>query len=1094
MFHLHYDTRLDDLADTLADLLARRDPAQLLQPQTVLVPQRGLQRWLVQRLAQRHGIAANLEFIEPAKLVWRLLRAEDANLPSVSTFDREVLRWRILGWLRDPAAPTAVRGLLGESDDDLRGFELSGHLAQLYERYQGYRRDLLEAWARGEERDDPQAELWRCLTRDDATSRSHLLGDFLTRHARADAPAPAGLPARLFAFGIINVSPDVLRVLGVLGRHCELHFFMPTPCREYWGDLPDRRACASRLEAGESLFAEPDNRLLVSLGGVGRDFVAQLFSYEHVQPDVETLADDDDLPRDTLLQRVQADVIVLQAPDPAARRDAPDPADRSLQVHVCHSPLREVQVLHDQLLDRLQRDPDLQPRDIAVMVPDLARYAPCVEAVFGALSPDDPRRIPWTVADRSMADTHALIGLFQRLLELPASRLTAVEVLDVLAVPAVLRGFGLDEDVLETLAAWTQDAGIRWGEDADDRAAHGVPAFEEYSWRFGRRRLLLGYMSGDAAHDALLHGVAPLTDIEGGDSAALGALFAVQRLLRDLREAQRRPQTASDWQALLNGALDRLVPSPEGRDEERALEAVRGALRALAEHSAAAGYARALDWRTVRAFVQEQWRDNTPQQRFLAGGVSVCGLVPLRNVPFKLICVLGMDAEAFPRRDPADAMNRMLAGRRLPGDRSVREDDRYLFLQTLMAAQRQLYLSYTGVDLRKGTPIEPSVVLSELLDHVCEGYFVDAGAACQALVTRHPMQTFSTRLFMADDAAARDPNVFTYRSEWLDAAQPGPRDAATSVFADVPWLVDEDEPTVELAELQRFFRNPAEAFLRGRAGIVLADDLASVDEREPLTLEPLQRHRLDRVLADDMSVMAPEQRLNALRARALLPPLSWGEAAYRETMQTLGPGLRDWQAWRQAHPPQPGLRFRLDLGESGVLAGVLGGLHDGGYGVWIGSAHSPSGWMQWWLGALVARALEAAPDALAWGRDSDRFDWRLPWRPRLPDAAQARALLAECLAIYREGRREALPIPLRTAFAWAGKHVEDDALEPARQAAQRAWLGGYQGYAESTDAWFALALRGQALFDEGPLQQRFESLVARVHMPLCRALKDGGAP
>ncbi len=529
MFHLHYDTSLKRLADRLADLLARQPADDLLRPQTVLVPQRGLQQWLVQHLAQRHGIAANLEFIEPARLVWRILRAEQADLPPVSGFDREVLRWRILGLLRDPSTPAPVRALLGADADDLQAFELSAHLAQLYERYQGYRRDMLEGWARGSEHEDPQAELWRCLTRADESSRSHLLGRFLERHAALDAPPPADLPARLFAFGIINVSPDVLRVLGVLGRHCALHFFMPTPCREYWGDLPDRRARADRLQAGESLFAEPDNRLLVSLGGVGRDFVAQLFSYEHVQPDVEELADEADPPRGTLLERVQADVITLAAPDREARRAMPDAADRSLQVHVCHSPLREVQVLHDQLLDRLQRNPELQPRDIAVMVPDLARYAPCVEAVFGALATEDPRRIPWTVADRPMADTHALVALFMDLLGLPASRLAAGEVMDVLAVPAVLRGFGLDEDVLETLRGWIHDAGIRWGEDAEDRRAHGVPAFEEYSWRFGRRRLLLGYMSGEPAADALLDGVAPLTDIEGADTAALGALFAVQR-------------------------------------------------------------------------------------------------------------------------------------------------------------------------------------------------------------------------------------------------------------------------------------------------------------------------------------------------------------------------------------------------------------------------------------------------------------------------------------------------------------------------------------------------------------------------------------
>ncbi|MDA3913828.1 exodeoxyribonuclease V subunit gamma [Oleiagrimonas sp.] len=1099
MFHLHYDTNLDRLADTLAELLVRHDPQRILEPLTVLVPQAGLQRWLVQRLAERHGIAANLEFIAPAQLVWRVLRAEHPELPELAGFDREVLRWRILDLLHGEDIPTALAELSGSEPRDLRRFELAGHLAQLFERYQGYRRDLLKKWEKGEEPDAPQAELWRRLTRTDTASRSHLLGQFLDRQGDASAVPPKGLPTRLYAFGIINVSPDVLRVLGVLGRYCELHFFLPTPCREYWGDLPNRRqGSAAFMDALTGLFDEKPNRLLVSLGGVGRDFVAQLFSYEQVQPDVEDMPDDHDPPRGTLLQRVQADVITLVAPEVEKRLDMPDPADRSLRVHVCHSPLREVQVLHDQLLDRLQLDPDLQPRDIAVMVPDMARYAPCVEAVFGALATDDPRRIPWTLADRPLAESHTLVSLFLGLLDLPASRLTATEVLEVMATPAVLRGFGLDEDVLEQLGSWIHEAGVRWGEDAEDRVGQGLPAFEEYSWRFGRRRLLLGYMSGDAAAGELLHGIAPLTDLEAGDTAALGALFGLQRTLRELRRAQRKERVPADWQALLNRALDQLVPGPEGRDEERAMDVVRGALRSLAEYSAAGGFERPLDWQSVRAFMREQLRDTSPSQRFLAGGVSVCGLVPLRNVPFKVICVLGLDADSFPRRDPADTLNRMLAGKRLVGDRSVREDDRYLFLQTLMAAREQLYLSYTGIDLRKGSAIEPSVVLSELLEHVCQGYFDQPEAARSALVTQYPMQPFASRLFMADAQAGHADNVFTYRGEWLEALRPAPRVSMQPAFVDQPWPAPEAVDEVfELTALRQFMRNPAAAFLRGRAGLSLANAAVLADQREPLVLGPLQQHQLDSALAlrVQRGESTSEQALEMLRAQSLLPPLAWGQAAFEQTMDALGPGLRQWQSWRQLHPALPSRRFHLDLGAGRVLQGALDELYDGGYGAWVGKAHSSGGWMQWWLGALVAVALGAAGECLAWGRDSDKFRWSLPWRPAMPAPLQARNHLAELIDTVREGLCEPLPLPPRTAFAWATMGVGETFDEnAARKAASNAWNGGYNGFAESSDAWFALAFRGRELLDDGPVEARFRALSLRVYEPLCRALADGGAP
>jgi exodeoxyribonuclease V gamma subunit len=558
---------------------------------------------------------------------------------------------------------------------------------------------------------------------------------------------------------------------------------------------------------------------------------------------------------------------------------------------------------------------------------------------------------------------------------------------------------------------------------------------------------------------------------------------------------------------LLNRTLDRVVTRPEGRDEERAMDAIRDALRALAEHAATAGFEQPLDWMAVRAFLTEQLQGSTPQQRFLAGGVSVCGLVPLRNVPFKVICVLGLDADSFPRRDPADALNRVLAdrlkGKRKPGDRSVREDDRYLFLQTLMAASDCLYLSYTGIDMRRGSVIEPSVVLSEVLDHVCEGYFSDPGAAREALVTQHPMQPFSARLFAPDtqdEDRAHDSNVFTYRHEWLPAAESKPRTQATPAFVDTDWPPPEDAGAVELAALQHFLRNPAQAFLSRQAGLALSSDASVTDMREPLVLDNLQKHQLDAALAGyaTRSADALAAAFAPLRAQALLPPLVWGQATFDSALDTLSPGLQRWRDWRGQHAALPARRFRLDLGQGRVLEGVLDDLHEGGYSAWVGKANSPGGWLRWWLGALVITALDGPTDCVAWGRDKDKADWSLPWKPRMPAQSEARSCLGDLLEVYREGQRAPLPLPPRTAFAWAGKHVlekAEKADKAAQKAAESAWLeNDRKSYVESSDAWLALAFRGRKLLDGDELQARFEDLATRVYMPLCQALADGDAP
>jgi exodeoxyribonuclease V gamma subunit len=455
------------------------------------------------------------------------------------------------------------------------------------------------------------------------------------------------------------------------------------------------------------------------MGGLGRDFVAQVFAYDEVQPDIETFAGDSEPPRDTLLHSLQADVITLAAAQADEGASAPDPDDDSLLVHVCHSPMREVEVLHDRLLDLFQRHQDLEPRDVAVMVPDLGTYAPCVDAVFGALSAHDPRFIPWTVADRSASQTHALGAMFLNLLDIPASRLGLEDVLDVLAVPAVMRAHGLDGADLEALRELAVSAGICRDENAADRQAQGLPAYHEFSWAFGRERLLLGYLLGPGADaDAdLAFDIAPLTDIEGSRATAMGQLLRIQRLLRQWRDQARQTHTPAQWQRLLNRLLDALIADTAERDEARALESIRAALAALGDGEVRAGYPGTLDWRCVRDFLRGQLAEASAHQRFLAGGVNVCGMVPLRNVPFRVICVLGLDAGSFPRPDRADAMSRLyadaLADHRRLGDRSTREDDRYLFLETLMAAREVLHLSYVGIHPRDGSRIEPSVLVSE---------------------------------------------------------------------------------------------------------------------------------------------------------------------------------------------------------------------------------------------------------------------------------------------------------------------------------------------------------------------------------------------
>ncbi|MGB8633660.1 MAG: exodeoxyribonuclease V subunit gamma [Rhodanobacteraceae bacterium] len=1107
MFQLYYDTRADALAETLARLLVESGSDNPLQPRTVLVPQLGLEKWLTRALAERHGIAANIEFIAPAKFAWRLLRAWQQQLAGRSPFDRDVLVWRLYELLpRMATEDRFLQQLLHGQQPQLRRLQVAGQFAHLFERYQAYRVQLLERWARGEDGDELQARLWRALVEaSDEAPRSRLMSDFIRMFGADGAPRPQSLPAQVFAYGCVNVSPLVLDMLMVLARHADLHFLVPTPCREYWGDLPSRGNLVDFMTSLEGSFLQQaPNRLLVSLGGVGREFVGRVFAHDSVQQhDADGEAPEP--PRQTLLQRVQADIITLAQPDADLQREEPDPADHSIAVQRCHSPLREVQVLHDHLLAMLAADDALDPRDIVVMVPDLDRYAASVEAVFGAIDERDRRYLPWTVADRPAAGAHPVTALFTQLLSLPAVRLSLDLVLEVLEVPAVQQAAGLDGADLHSLQSMAHEAGIRWGEDGADRVAQGLPDFDDFSWSFGRRRLLLGYMLGDDENEALLEGIAPQSDIEGDMAHAFGELLRLERQLHQLRQAMLAPRTARQWQDLFNSHLARLLEvADDDREGARALADVRRALTALVDDSEQAALESTLDWTCLRETLLGMLEDSRPGQRFMDGGVSVCSMVPMRDVPFKTVCVLGLDADAFPRRDEADALSFIRHDTWQPGDRSVREDDRYLFLQTIMAARRNLYLSYTGIDLQSGRDREPSVLLTEFVEHVCQGYFKKPDEARKWLVTQQPMHPFSPRLFHQTDSGNGPQPIFTYRHEWQDAARQRGGNAVPGLFVDIDWPAPDPGTRIDLAWMKRFFAAPQRAFLQ-QAGLAI-NDIDDEVGREPLVLDALHESRMQRQLLGNLLSRAnsgDEQNMRHLRAHALLPPLAVGEQAYADAHAQVAPQALSWRNWAGSDSPcGERRRFALDLGDAGILHGAIEGVYESGFAGWVGRTGSARRWSHWWLDALVYRAaIDESGECCAFGISKDKDKLQLPIVARMPSREEAREHLRKLAILMREGMRMPFWLPPKSGWALAQvlaaaprkNESADDVLQRAFKAAHKKWDEG--SWSDSRDPWVAMVLRGREPFAD-PGSETAEAcldLAQRIYVPLWSALLAGGA-
>ncbi len=1079
-FRLYHSNSLDVLAALLARTL--REPVagqSILEPDVVLIPQVAMRRWLQSTLAAEYGIAANLAFLTPGEFVARAL---NANVPGEhDDLTAAALHWKLYAALTDPLlmAQPPLRALQAylSQPDPLKPWALAGELASVFEKYQAWRRDWLLRWEAGADPLDPQAILWRHIG-SGHQYRARRIHAYLDGFEGADRPLPAGLPPRLFAFATLNVSPDVLRVVATQARVGTLHFYLPTPTRSYWGDL---QTLGGRLRAGA---VDPfgngsdENRLLQAWGAAGRDFMAVLGSYEVVHPSGEIAAYDDpeddarpDMAHgglsDSLLHRLQRDLFHRRAQPAGALRPGLLRNDPSLQVHACHTRLRELQVLHDQLRALLQDprfDPPLQARDIAVLAPDIDPYVPYLEAVFGGRSGGEDH-IPYALADTSPLTGEPLADVFVHLLGLPVSRFGLNEVLDLLASAPLAEAAGLDAAAFDRLHDWLQAAGARWGLSAAHRAQHQAPDDDAYTWQFALDRLLLGHASGS---DGDIAGVAPWPELEGSALDALDRLLGLMRVLARYQRALGEALTPAHWRQRLLAMLDALLPeAPEAASSQRALERLRKLVNEFARDAERAGFTGTVPPEVVRAHFAGALSEADTRAPLLTGGISFGRMVPMRLLPFRVICVLGLNDGDFPRRDPAAGLNQLTAelgtDRRRHGDRSLREDDRFLFLQLFASAQDVFYLSYLGADPRDGSVREPSVLVSELIDAAAE-YHEDPSAAAKQLTVRHSLQPFSPAAFGGGD----EPRRFSYRQQWHPAAGSlgSVRRAPPAWFEQaLAPLEQEGTPELSLDALRRFLVDPAGQFLSQRLGLRLPDDLTTADDLEPLVLagRGLEQRLLQHAVIE-ATLQGDDTPLYArLRARALLPSGALGERQFQALQEQTRPYALALAQWR-GDSDADSHRYEVEI--DGVrLHGRVDDIHPQGIvRLRAGSLNGPAA-IRHGLDWLLANA---AGDALALVEFHDGGDDGVGPHvlPAVP-APTARAALQALLQLRREGM--CAPLLYGPYTAWT-LYRAPAAKRESEGWAQ--WHGGERRWGEASGDAVQLALRGRDPFADADSYQQ----------------------
>ncbi len=885
-----HGNRQEDLRDLLVAWL-QRTPLQPLENEVMLVQSNGIAQWLKLALARPVdagglGISAAVDMQLPGRFLWQAYRAvlSEADVPATSPFDKTRLVWRLLRLLPqhlNETAFTPLRTLLGETHDWRRHHRLAMQVADLFDQYQVFRADWLEDW---EHRNDVlrdslrnrvvelppaqrwQPRLWRLLLDDvpQAQRDSHraAVHQRFMRYMHSSDTRPNALPRRIVVFGITSLPQQVLEALTALSRFCQILLLVTNPCRHYWADIIEDREllmAEQRRHANKpGLSLEPRyedlhlhaNPLLAAWGKQGRDFIRQLDAfdqperYRHRFTSIKRSIDVfQNVGADSLLHQVQQAVLDLEPlpTDPTLRKSLPANT-HSLHFHIAHSPQREVEILHDRLLDLFERaardGKPLAPRDVMVMVPDIRTYAPHVQAVFGRLSADDPRYLPYSVADQSGRGTSPLLVALEHLLKLTESRFTASNVLDLLDVPALRRRFGIAEDDLPILRRWITQSGIRWGLNGAQKQTLGLPPDEQNSWRFGLRRMLLGYATGDGPS---LDDIAPYAEVGGLDAALLGPLSQLLETLEYYWRLFAAPATPLQWGDRLRRLLHDVFDARGDDADMLRIDRLEDALDTWLDACQEAGFAHAIPI----SIVSEDWLQSIDQnhlsQRFMGGAVNFGTLLPMRAIPFRVVCLLGMNDGDYPRRVSASDFDLMAhTNQHRPGDRSRREDDRYMFLEALLSARDVLHISWVGHSVRDNSELPPSVLVGQLRDYLAAGWRrpdetdndVQAhGRLLASITTVHPLQAFSSRYFTAPPS-----DLFTYASEWAHARRTSPPKEEAPLD---PWQA---ETIVDISVLQRFLARPTASFYSERLNVRFGETDTGPDDDQPFALDRLENH------------------------------------------------------------------------------------------------------------------------------------------------------------------------------------------------------------------------------------------------------------
>lgn len=1165
MFHLYSGNRLEDLAEILAHILNLSVPENPFDQQQILVQSPGMAQWLKMNLATQQGIAAGYEFPLPSTFVWRCFQQTLTDIPNDSEFNKPLLTWRIMRLLDQHLEHPDFQQLawyLAEDDTQIRRFQLCSMIADIYDQYLMYRPDWIAAWEAGD--DCPanvvshtqremfaqqiwQPILWRNLVADMVEYDQSLyhranLTEALQEATRSHAK-PVDLPKRIFIFGVSTLPPNTLQALRLLAEAnwLEVHLFLQNPCRYYWGDIVDKKYLGRQLKRqnlkpniNPTTLHLDANPLLASWGRLGRDYIGELHSFteheitafvDYYDADVkqESAVDEPVQPGSPLLlQHVQQDILTMENHGALEERtlSAEDSSykhlikaqDKSLELHICHSALREVEVLHNYLLHLFATHSHLTPKDVIVMLPDVNQYSPFVQAVFGQAI--EAHRIPYSLIDQTAQMENVVIDAYVSLLSLTDSRFTFSDLISLLEVPAVLAKFDIQVHELDQIRQWCYEAGIRWGLNSETANLLALPQQQHNTWQNGLSRMLLGYAIG---HDLIWQDLLSYGEVEGLKANLAGKLAAFLTAIQATEQELRQPKTPTQWCHVLYQLSKRFFVLP---DDDAFPELLTKQISNLANEWQHAHFDAVLDIGVIKSVLIPNLQETQGSKRFLAGRVNFCTLMPMRSVPFKVVCLLGMNEGAYPRSLVPMGFD-LMAGDYRSGDRSRREDDKYLFLEAIMSARENLYISYVGRTVKENSELNPSILVSELMDYVGQSCALEQDrhlmpeqsqkALFNHIITTHKLQPFHTSYYTPSEQK----KYFSYDASWLPmiaqtVSEKTVQDQHKCKTTTDNALFDLQPKTQvwELEQLIRFYQHPARYFMQQGLKAFLQLKSTEEIEDEPFVLDGLSRYQLKETLLTAMQAQQLPDVLKQLKLSGKYPHGAFGDIEVTELIDQIEVMVSSLARYQKTVSTPVNLDIAIDVHEVDDFMLATAKLETKAYQdrlvAWLPMAthnlalHYHLGElgankkMAVWLAhlALSAQGVTLQSDILSFKNSRSREVVTHRFSP-IPQT-QAMSLLQIYIALLRQGARQILPLPAKAADIWCkafldGKYEQESDEEKQARAWEKALAihhDSFNEFAEGRNAYWQRMLPDLSLY-----QTEFTAYCQHIWLPLHQHLQ-----